>query len=132
MINDILDVDCLSLIFDKINTHTNWKQLALVCKYWRDVSDLMKERKAIEFSQIENQYFEIMKPSERDNIGLILQHTTVTYSYLPNQSLHGNYDKVQMNFTTFGKRISTYHSRKVYKFGTLISEEETNTFTAKE
>lgn len=122
-INDILDVDVLTIIFEKIDTFRDWKSVCLTCGLWNEVTQLIKDKKASQFTKMDmtNRVHYIRQGNYR------ISHSISTmYWYLPNKrvQLHGPYSTIETKRKSSGEIISQTKTVKRFKFGKLIKETE--------
>ena len=128
-IND-LPFDVLYTIYEKIDRPRDWICIARVCKWWKEISDELREKKAIQFSKpdITNDVRNVLFAREGDDGTIIEQFwcnrsISKSYFYLPNERLHGEHtiiNRLQKRETQ--EIIEETKTIKKYKWGSQISE----------
>lgn len=121
-INDYLTNDPLSCVFKFIDTPREWKKIGKICKFWKRVSDTLKEEKARQFSKIDiknNSQFISTGPNS-----VVIYECTESYFYLPNQRLHGILTKtISKRLRYTDKFIEHKRITKKFKWGDQVSKE---------
>ena len=129
-IND-LPIEMLCRICDLIDTPKEWKSIGHVSKWWREISNELKEKKARQFMkpEITNDVRNVLLGCEDEN-GVIAENfwcqrsISKSYFYLPNHRLHGTHTTTNI----LQKRgtqeiIEKRKTIKKFKWGSQVSEE---------